>query len=68
MPKCGMTNKQMVSGAGHDACYLAMHGPTSMIFVPCDNGISHNESESISARQAEDGASVLLGAVIAAAS
>ncbi len=62
-----MSNHQMVSGAGHDACYLAMHGPTSMIFVPCDNGVSHNESENISPQQAENGASVLLGAVIAAA-
>jgi len=63
----GLSNQQMVSGAGHDACYLATHGPTSMIFVPCDDGVSHNESENISPQQAENGASVLLGAVIAAA-
>ena len=53
----------MVSGAGHDACYVALHVPTSMIFVPCDDGLSHNEAENISAVQAERGASVLLGAV-----
>jgi len=54
----------MVSGAGHDACYVAAHAPTSMIFVPCDDGLSHNEAENISLDQAERGASVLLGAVL----
>jgi len=54
----------MVSGAGHDACYVALHSPTSMIFVPCDDGLSHNEAENISPEQAERGASVLLGAVL----
>ncbi len=63
----GLTNQQMVSGAGHDACYVALHCPTSMIFVPCDGGVSHNEAESITAEQAEHGASVLLGAVMRAA-
>jgi N-carbamoyl-L-amino-acid hydrolase len=60
----GMSNKQMVSGAGHDACYVALRGPTSMIFVPCDGGVSHNEAENITSEQAERGASVLLGAVL----
>jgi N-carbamoyl-L-amino-acid hydrolase len=59
----GFSHKRMVSGAGHDACYVAAHAPTSMIFVPCDEGLSHNEAENISAEQAERGASVLLGAV-----
>ncbi|MEL7158511.1 MAG: M20/M25/M40 family metallo-hydrolase, partial [Actinomycetota bacterium] len=59
----GFTATSMVSGAGHDACYVAEHCPTSMIFVPCDDGLSHNEAESISPEQAERGASVLLGAV-----
>ncbi|MDH3681734.1 MAG: Zn-dependent hydrolase [Acidimicrobiia bacterium] len=59
----GFTNRQMVSGAGHDACYVAAHCPTSMIFVPCDDGLSHNEAENIDPSQAEQGASVLLGAV-----
>ena len=54
----------MVSGAGHDACYVAEHVPTSMIFVPCDDGLSHNEAENISPDQAERGASVLLNAVV----
>ena len=63
----GLTHQHMVSGAGHDACYVASHCPTSMIFVPCDDGVSHNEAENISADQAEKGASVLLGAVRAMA-
>jgi len=59
----GFSHQRMVSGAGHDACYVAAHYPTSMIFVPCDEGLSHNEAENISIDQAEQGASVLLGAV-----
>lgn len=59
----GFTNIEIVSGAGHDSCYVASHCPTSMIFIPCDDGLSHNEAESISPEQAERGASVLLGAV-----
>ena len=63
----GLSNQEMVSGAGHDACYVALHCPTSMIFVPCDGGVSHNEAENITPEQAEHGASVLLGAVMRAA-
>ena len=59
----GLTNRRMVSGAGHDSCYVAAHCPTSMIFVPCEGGVSHNESESITPEQAANGANVLLGAV-----
>lgn len=59
----GMSHIDIVSGAGHDACYVAKHAPTAMIFVPCDDGLSHNEAENISAEQAERGASVLLGAM-----
>jgi N-carbamoyl-L-amino-acid hydrolase len=62
----GLHNQRMVSGAGHDACYVANCGPTSMIFVPCDGGVSHNEAENITSEQAERGASVLLGAVLRA--
>jgi N-carbamoyl-L-amino-acid hydrolase len=58
----------IVSGAGHDACHVAHVAPTAMIFVPCERGVSHNEAESITAEQAEQGASVLLGAVRRAAS
>jgi len=59
----GFSRRRMVSGAGHDSCYVALHVPTSMIFVPCEGGLSHNEAESITREQAEHGASVLLGAV-----
>jgi beta-ureidopropionase / N-carbamoyl-L-amino-acid hydrolase len=59
----GFSNHRMISGAGHDACYVALHAPTAMIFVPCDDGLSHNEAENITKEQAERGASVLLGAV-----
>ncbi|MEM7094847.1 MAG: Zn-dependent hydrolase [Actinomycetota bacterium] len=62
--KLGLSHQRMVSGAGHDACYVAEHVPTSMIFVPCDDGLSHNEAENISSAQAEQGASVLLNAVM----
>ena len=40
----------IVSGAGHDACYLAQVAPTAMIFVPCIGGISHNEIDGRDAR------------------
>jgi N-carbamoyl-L-amino-acid hydrolase len=60
----GFTNRRMISGAGHDACYVARHSPTAMIFVPCEDGLSHNEAENITADEAAKGASVLLGAVM----
>jgi len=41
----GYKNRDIIAGAGHDACYLAGVAPTSMIFVPCIDGISHNEIE-----------------------
>ena len=63
----GMSYTDIVSGAGHDACYVAAHAPTAMIFVPCDDGLSHNEAENISEEQAERGASVLFGAILALA-
>ena len=50
----------MVSGAGHDACNIAAVAPVSMIFVPCEGGLSHNEAEAITNQQAADGANVLL--------
>ena len=61
--RLGYSHMDIVSGAGHDACYVAKHAPTAMIFVPCDDGLSHNEAENISIEQAERGASVLLGAM-----
>ena len=63
----GFSAFDMVSGAGHDACNLASVAPTSMIFIPCRDGLSHNEAEHISQHQAADGANVLLHAIAAAA-
>jgi N-carbamoyl-L-amino-acid hydrolase len=60
----GYSSREMVSGAGHDACNLAAVVPTSMIFVPCEGGLSHNEAESITPAQAEAGANVLLQAML----
>ena len=56
--------KRMLSGAGHDAMNIAELAPTAMIFIPCKNGISHNEAESASPSDVAAGANVLLHAVI----
>ena len=55
---------ELVSGAGHDACNIAAVAPISMIFVPCKDGLSHNEAESIEPEQAEAGANILLHAML----
>jgi N-carbamoyl-L-amino-acid hydrolase len=60
----GYSSREMVSGAGHDACNLAAVVPTSMIFVPCEGGLSHNEAEAITPAQAEAGANVLLQSML----
>jgi N-carbamoyl-L-amino-acid hydrolase len=62
--KSGYAMRDMVSGAGHDAAYIARVAPTTMIFVPCAGGISHNESESTSQDDCAAGAQVLLEAVL----
>jgi N-carbamoyl-L-amino-acid hydrolase len=61
---CGFKVRDMVSGAGHDAAYVARVAPTAMIFVPCKDGISHNEAEFSSEDQCAAGAQVLLQAVL----
>jgi N-carbamoyl-L-amino-acid hydrolase len=58
---------EMVSGAGHDSVNIAAVAPTAMIFVPCAQGLSHNEAESASPTDVTDGANVLLHAVLALA-
>ncbi|WP_413738174.1 Zn-dependent hydrolase [Sodalis sp. RH21] len=63
----GYSHRDMVSGAGHDACYLNRVAPTAMIFIPCVDGISHNEAEDIRPEWASAGADVLLNAVLAQA-
>ncbi|MCE2656710.1 MAG: Zn-dependent hydrolase [Rubrivivax sp.] len=54
----------IVSGAGHDAVYVARTAPTAMIFVPCKDGISHNEIEDASPEHLAAGAQVLLEAML----
>jgi N-carbamoyl-L-amino-acid hydrolase len=65
--KFGYSSREIVSGAGHDACYLAGIAPTSMVFVPCIGGISHNEIEDAKPEWIEAGANVLLHAMAAKA-
>ncbi len=60
----GYSHRDIVSGAGHDACYMARVAPTSMIFTPCVDGISHNEAEDISIEWATAGTNVLMHAVL----
>ena len=62
---CGKTSMRMISGAGHDACQLSAVMPTTMIFIPCDKGISHAENEAITQEWAADGAQVLVETVLA---
>ena len=61
----GYTTREMASGAGHDAAYIARVAPTTMIFVPCLGGISHNEAESTTLEECGAGSQVLLNAVLA---
>ena len=60
----GYSHRDIVSGAGHDACYLARVAPTSMVFTPCVDGVSHNESEDIKQEWSTAGANVLMHAVL----
>ncbi len=60
----GYSNQQIVSGAGHDACQVCQVIPTSMIFVPCAGGLSHNEHESAEPEDLEAGGNVLLHAML----
>lgn len=60
----GYAARDIISGAGHDAGYVSRVAPAAMIFVPCRNGISHNEAEFSSAEQCAAGAQVLLQAVL----
>ena len=60
----GYSSQQMVSGAGHDACQVCLVAPTSMIFVPCAGGLSHNEQESAEPADLEAGCNVLMHAML----
>ncbi|MBE7637107.1 hydantoinase/carbamoylase family amidase [Sneathiella sp. P13V-1] len=60
----GYPHMDIVSGAGHDACYINRVAPTGMIFVPCENGISHNEEEAATPEDLAAGCNVLLHAIL----
>jgi beta-ureidopropionase / N-carbamoyl-L-amino-acid hydrolase len=60
----GYSHRNIVSGAGHDACYIARVAPTSMIFTPCVDGVSHNEAEDIKPDWATAGTNVLMHAAL----
>lgn len=61
----GYRHRDLISGAGHDAVYIARVAPTGMIFIPCEHGISHNEMENTKPEYVAAGANVLLHAITA---
>ncbi|WP_194205375.1 Zn-dependent hydrolase [Superficieibacter sp. 1612_C1] len=60
----GYPSRPIVSGAGHDAVYMSYLAPTGMIFIPCKDGISHNEIEYASPEHVTAGANVLLQVIL----
>ncbi|MEZ5779975.1 MAG: Zn-dependent hydrolase [Paracoccaceae bacterium] len=62
--RLGYSHMNIVSGAGHDACWVNKVAPTAMIMCPCVDGLSHNEAEEISPEWAAAGTDVLLHAVL----
>ena len=60
----GYSNMPAVSGAGHDAVYMAKLAPSGMIFIPCKDGISHNEIEDAKPEHITAGCNVLLHAML----
>ena len=60
----GFSSRGIISGAGHDAVYLSRVAPTGMIFVPCKDGISHNEIEDAKQEELAAGCDVLLRAIV----
>jgi N-carbamoyl-L-amino-acid hydrolase len=66
--KGGYPSMEIVSGAGHDAVHVASVAPTAMIFVPCKDGLSHNELEDAKAEHLAAGCNVLLHAMTSRAS
>ena len=61
--RLGYSYMDIVSGAGHDAIYIARVAPTTMIFIPCEGGISHNEAEYAKPEDCAAGADVLLNVI-----
>lgn len=62
--KLGYSHMDIISGAGHDACWTALIAPTTMIMCPCVGGVSHNEAEEITRGWAAAGADVLFQVVL----
>ncbi|WP_153769156.1 Zn-dependent hydrolase [Labrenzia sp. CE80] len=62
--RLGYSHQDIISGAGHDACWINKVAPTAMIMCPCVDGLSHNEAEEISKEWATAGADVLFHAVV----
>ena len=62
--RLGYTHRDIVSGAGHDACWINRVAPTAMVMCPCVDGLSHNEAEEISKEWAGAGCDVLFHAVL----
>ncbi len=66
--RLSIPQRDIYSGAGHDACNLALAAPTAMIFVPCERGVSHNEQENARPEDLADGCSVLTQVLMETAS
>ncbi|HEY9040205.1 MAG TPA: Zn-dependent hydrolase [Roseovarius sp.] len=62
--RLGYSHRDLISGAGHDACWINQVAPTAMVMCPCVDGLSHNEAEEITLEWARAGADVLLHAVV----
>ena len=62
--KLGYSHMNIISGAGHDACWAAKVAPATMVMCPCVGGLSHNEAEDISKEWAAAGCDVLFHAVV----
>ncbi|TYO90047.1 Zn-dependent hydrolase [Oceanicella actignis] len=62
--RLGYSHMDIISGAGHDACWINRVAPTAMVMCPCVDGLSHNEAEEISKEWAAAGADVLFHAVV----
>ncbi len=62
--RLGYSHRDIISGAGHDACWINRVAPTAMVMCPCVDGLSHNEDETITKEWATAGAEVLFHAAI----
>ena len=62
--RLGYSHRNLISGAGHDACWINRVAPTAMVMCPCVDGLSHNEAEEISKDWATAGTDVLMHAVV----